>query len=320
MVKMGAIGRLKKSLVQFKKRLLINYGSFDLAGDDVVLISGSGRSGTSWLANICNFQNDFRYLFEPLNPVFLNQKKVKWCLSAGDEFCALALPLQGEVSNSWVNSRNNKLIARRRLIKEIRSNFMLSWVIKNAPKTKVLVMLRNPLAVAASRKKLDQRKDGSDWQWLPCLEQLLEEPLLKEVIDEHQFELLNKQLGQGIVMETIADWCINNLLALRLIKEGELKLVYYEDLLENGSDEVIEIFKFINVEVKQNSDIERALLQRSETSRNLIENRQLLDQWKTVLREDEISQATDLLMAFGISDLYKQDWAPAINSTQCGRT
>ena len=68
MVKMGTINRLKQ-------KLIVKYGCFDWAGDDVVLISGSGRSGTSWLANICNYKNDFRYIFEPLNPKKIRTKK-----------------------------------------------------------------------------------------------------------------------------------------------------------------------------------------------------------------------------------------------------
>jgi len=53
----------------------------DWAKNDVVFVSGSGRSGTSWLANLCNYRNDFRYLFEPLNPAVLPPNTVnQWCL------------------------------------------------------------------------------------------------------------------------------------------------------------------------------------------------------------------------------------------------
>jgi len=291
MVKMGTINRLKQ-------KLIVKYGCFDWAGDDVVLISGSGRSGTSWLANICNYKNDFRYIFEPLNPKKLRTKKNKWALSVDDSSSQMQSMLNGQVSNSWVNSRNRKLFAKRRLIKEIRTNLMLDWIINKSPNTKIIVIIRNPLAVAASRKSLDQRNDGSDWQWLPSLKQLLNEPILKSILKVDEYEFLSDQVGKGIVMETVADWCINNLIAFELIDRTQVKFVYYEELLSNSSEKVKEILDFIEVSI--DSDINNAISQHSETARPTTSistaKYNPLVQWQSILTEEEVDRATQLLV------------------------
>ena len=34
--------------------------------ENTVLVAGSGRSGTTWLAQILNFRKEFRMIFEPM--------------------------------------------------------------------------------------------------------------------------------------------------------------------------------------------------------------------------------------------------------------
>lgn len=306
MVKMGAVNKLISMLGQFRPIQLAKSVCFDRAGSDVVLVCGSGRSGTSWLANICNYQNDFRYLFEPLNPVFFEPtESVQWCLSTEQDFPVLRSALEGKVSNKWVNSRNRRVFAKRRLVKEIRSNFMLSWVNENYPKTKIVLITRNPLAVAASRKSLSLRQDNSKWVWEPELSVLLNEPALKESLNQTQFDALSSQVGKGIVLETIADWCINNLIVYDHLERNTYFHVYYEHLVSNGQAVCKQLMRYIGVEY--HACIEQALTRTSETSRSPV-----VLTWRDVLTKQEIREATELLAIFGVERLYTADWQPVI--------
>jgi len=264
------------------------------------------------VANICNFQNDFRYIFEPLNPSEIEHAmdEFSWYLTDDDQAPFLHSILEGRISNQWVNSRNKRLFARRRLIKEIRSNTMLKWIQKHCPSIKVVVIIRNPLAVAASRKRLEQRNDNSNWVWVPTLKELLAEPRLKSSISAEQFELLSKQIGKGVVMETIADWCINNLLAFDLSKQKKWHLVYYEELLTNGDEVVIDLMKFLQISIKRN--IQTALIKRSETTRSSPSESSA---WSDVLSSGEIEQANKLLNTLGVDKLYTKDWNPVLSSS-----
>jgi len=310
---MGAFTKLKTLIFTLKIRELAKRYCYDRAKKDVVLVSGSGRSGTSWVANICNFQNDFRYIFEPLNPekIELGIDDFNWCLNEQSDAPLLSSILDGHISNSWANSRNKRLIAKRRLIKEIRSNTMLKWVSKHYPKVKVVVVLRNPLAVAASRKRLEKENPRSNWVWLPSVETLLKEPQLKESISHEQFELLAQQVGKGVVMETMADWCINNLLAFNLSEQPDWYVVYYEELLADGDAVASGLMEFLGISIKK--DIQAALSQSSETTR--LRNSVSVE-WFDVLSADEIDQATMFLQAFGVDKLYSKSWAPLLKSGQ----
>lgn len=298
---MGSFNRLRSILAYFKLRL----GCCDCAGDDIVFVAGSGRSGTSWLANICNFQNSFRYIFEPLNPSQLtNEKRISWCLSSRDDAPFLRKVLAGNISNSWANSRNRRFFARRRLIKEIRSNFMLTWISAKYPSLKVVLLLRNPLEVAASRKRLEQQGGKAKWLWLPSLAELLQEPHLKSSLNQEQYERLSQQVGKGVVLETIADWCINNLLAFDLDEYPDWFVVYYEQLQVDGMQTATELMRFLEIEI--NDNLNAALYQRSETARGSGNT----SDWRVVLTEKEIQQSLALLSFFDIGKLYTQDWKP----------
>lgn len=293
---------------------------FDYAGSDLVFIAGSGRSGTSWLANICNYKNSFRYLFEPLNPrAMVMGDEFRWCLMPNEKSLLLDKVITGKVSNSWVNSRNQRMFARRRLIKEIRSNLMLTWLHTHYPLTKLVLILRNPLDVAASKKKLASLNDGSRWLWEPCLATLLAESQLQKQLTAYEYEVLSEQIGQGVVMESIADWCINNLVAMRAIETSTIHVIYYERLLSNPSRELPNLMTYIGV------DMDDSLLtkvhQPSETTRKpsgLNQGDDLSSQlmtWDKSLTPEEQKRATKLLSIFGIERFYSDRWEPVIGSS-----
>src|SRR5262245_3197724 len=52
------------------RRLVCREILFDSTGEirDAALVSGTRRSGTTWLADVINFDNHYRYMFEPFHP------------------------------------------------------------------------------------------------------------------------------------------------------------------------------------------------------------------------------------------------------------
>lgn len=310
--------------MRFDHRLASHF-YLDLAGRDTTLLSGSGRSGTSWVANICNYRNDFRYLFEPLNPDAIEDRTVigSWCVSPEKpENEYLDKVLNGGVKGLWVDSGNRRFIAHRRLIKEIRSNFMLSWINKWHSHIKTVMITRNPLAVAASRISLNKNQDGSHWIWKPSLSELLKEPYLRRLLTEEEFKLLFAKVGSGIVLETIADWCINNLVVMRTFANSGIHFVYYEDLLNKPEDTVASLLKFIGVPFE--ARVLKTLKQPSETTRTDAVSSSYIEwadeeRWRSILSEEEKKSAIELLELFGISQLYTNRWQPSHNQFQFER-
>ena len=290
----------------------VNGRCLDLSKKNVVWVSGSGRSGTSWLANLINYRNDFRYIFEPLNPRFLPYRDIDidWMPSPDDSDPLLTNIITGKVSTHWANSRNRKWIAKARLIKAIRSNMMVPWINKNFPEAKVVLLIRNPLAVAASRKKLSIHSPGN-WEWRPSPEVLLAQPSINNLLTLEEQHLLSAQLERGVVFETIVDWIITNILAFRLIDFETNHLVFYESLARKKHQVIDELFNF--VQVPKAPEMEVYFDKKSDTTRNsgdgLISSSPL-EAWKQVLTEQEISESRALLANFSIDRFYTESFEP----------
>lgn len=320
---MGAINRLRaiKATATLAVDSIASRIFFDFAGDDVVIVLGSGRSGTSWLANICNYRNSFRYLFEPLNPVHISADEMvsSWCPKHSEAVPFLDRVINGRVRGKWVDSRNNRLFARRRLVKEIRANLMLPWISANYPSARVVLLLRNPMAVAASRKMLSGSK-SSNWIWEPSLETLLREPRVRAQLSSEELSALSEQIGAGAAMEAIADWCINNIVTSRESSFNNVHVVYYEDLVAKNDNVVKSLLQFIGVEFHQSVD--KALTKTSETSRreaSPVETNKasVLHDWEEKLSSEELVKAVDLLELFGVSRFYTKDWQPVTVGPKC---
>jgi len=294
-------------------KLKFKFG-IDLAGDNVVWIAGSGRSGTSWLANSINHKNDFRYIFEPLNPNFLeqNQSDIDWFPHVQQKHGLLESIVLGKISNAWVNSRNRNFFARKRLVKSIRSNLMIPWINRNFPNVKVVIINRNPLAVAASRKALANRGKGN-WIWEPSLEVLLVQNSLKQLLSLDELNKLNDQVGGGIVRETVAEWIISNLLSLKQCDPDHSYRLHYESLVRQDIQVVSGLCNYLGTE--DSSGLVKSLSVRSETDRNFSQETGCtspLERWRTELDENEISWAMEFLESFNLNLIYDSDLEPVI--------
>ncbi|HEU4848388.1 MAG TPA: hypothetical protein VFT03_09325 [Rubrobacteraceae bacterium] len=162
-----------------------------------VFLAGSGRSGTTWVSGLINHRNAYRFVFEPFR-----QDKVGICenfgrkqyLRSGDrreEYLGPARTiLTGGLRSLWTDRFNEKLVARRRLIKDIRANLLLGWMRANFPGMPIVLLLRHPCAVVASQLALG---------WRDVLSETMEqEELVEDFLTrpEHELQRLFSFLGE----------------------------------------------------------------------------------------------------------------------------
>src|SRR5205823_2027901 len=101
--------------------------------DSLVFVAGSGRSGTTWLAQLVNADNSFRVIFEPFNPRLGVPDAAALPAYVPPEADGKALRqafepiLLGKRGNRWTGQYNLRILSRRRLIKDIHSNLRLGW-------------------------------------------------------------------------------------------------------------------------------------------------------------------------------------------------
>jgi hypothetical protein len=206
-----------------------------------VFLAGTARSGTTWVSEILNYRNEYRYIFEPFNP-----SRVPLVAPVGirrylrpDDAADDVLPiaervLSGRLRSSWTERFNGRLVADKRLIKDIRANLMLKWLHDRFPSMPIILLMRHPCAVVHS-----YRKQG----WRGAVEPLLAQPRL---VEDFLSPCLEEIRAAPTAFERAAYiWCVETLVPLNQFEPGEVHLVFYEHLVADPAREIERMFAFL---------------------------------------------------------------------------
>lgn len=229
--------------------------------DGMILVAGSGRSGTTWIGDVINYRNDFRVAFEPMDSRKDSRVNIlglrPYFGSRGPseaERKALELTLRGLPGNFWVNRYNRKFVARRRLVKEIRANLILPWIQTEFPEIKIVYVLRHPVAVAMSRIEA---------KWSSHLAQLLAIPGLSGHFSNSVWSLIKSIEGDGTEYEKhFAQWIIENWIPYGGLDRQKAVMVYYENLVGGDVMQWARLLEFCEVTLDEKK-VRDAMGQRS---------------------------------------------------------
>jgi len=274
-----------------------------------IFLAGSGRSGTTWLGNIINYRNEYRYIFEPFHPerlnIYRNFKNRQYHRPENRDkkyIKPMEAILTGKIRGTKIDQHNKKLICNKRLIKAIRANLLLKWSYVNFPGLKIIFLLRHPCAVANSQINLN---------WDVDLEQfLIQEKLMDDYLNPFRHEILK---AKSNFEKQIFRWCIENYVPLEQFKKGELCLIFYENLCEKPYDEIDKLFSFLNK--KYNKTIFTKMKNPSTMTRKnsaIISGGSLINDWRKKITPQQIKNALDILSLFGLDEIYTEDSIPNI--------
>jgi len=264
---------------------------------DSVFLAGSGRSGTTWLSEIINHRHMYRYVFEPFNPNKVRafgHFKSKQYLRPDDgreEFLEPArLALTGGLRNAWTDRFNTKFVARRRLIKDIRANLLLGWMRAHFPGMPIVLLLRHPCAVVASRIALGWKDNLS--------ETMAQEELIEDFLSpvETEIEAARSDFERHLFL-----WCIDNYVPLRQFGPGEMHLVFYENLLVDSKRELRRLFEFLGED--QDDRAYDRLARPSPLSRKN-DPAPSVDGWRDHISAHQLERAGEILGLFGLDRIY----------------
>jgi hypothetical protein len=211
-----------------------------------VLLCSSGRSGSTWLANVLNYRREYRLLFEPLRR---DRVPVASCVRYGQYLPpnveggavgrAVDSVLRGEVRALWADRYNRTRLVRRRLVKEIRATNLLPWIRGRYPELPLVYLFRHPHAVAASFTRLG---------WDDYLSEFLVQDELMAALAS-QAPLIEDVVATGDAFERHAlRWCLENALPLRLLRRGDVHVVFYEDAVADPERELRRLFAYLGKE------------------------------------------------------------------------
>ena len=294
----------------------VNFFPVDLGGPDVsIILAGMGRSGTTWAGSIINYDDSYRVLFEPFLPTKVKEAKGFEYIQYLDPGCnnvALANQaraiLTGKVRNNWVDRENRRLFYRRRMLKDIRCNLMLGWLRKVANAPPIVLMIRHPLQVVSSWKKLGWGKEligkRSDLDIILSQKSFLKDfPILVEVmknIDREDF-----------IQHIVFLWCIYHFIPSEHLKKNAAYALHYESLLSDADNELARLFLYLDKPFNI-AKLKEKIGKSSSTNfrkRNFAQDN-TLNGWKDEFSTRQIQRSNDIIAQFGLNDIYDNNGLP----------
>lgn len=280
-----------------------------------VYLAGDGRSGTTWLSDIINCDNRYRYMFEPFHPSFVPLVKhfrFFQYLRPDNEDESFLRPARkivtGAYRSSRVDSLNKRRIATRRLIKDIFSNLFLKWLRVRFPDMPLILVVRHPCAVAASKMKL------KEWIWSVEPNDFLDQPELMADYYEPFRKLIEETTDE--FGKQILHWCLTHYVPFKQFRRGEIHVVAYEHLCQHREHEIRRLFRFIGRDFDP-----RALEASSKPSATItqdsaiVRNSDLVSGWQDKINPAQRRRACEIMDAFGLK-IYSDKPMPMVDDLE----
>jgi hypothetical protein len=206
------------------------------------LVLGSGRSGTTWLAEATARQHRSRLLFEPFHPrlgslgddtrLFLDPEENP----PGFER-SIGRILSGQVRSPHVDQIRIARLPRGRIAKDVHASNLLPWLRANHPGVPVVYVVRHPIAASLSRLRADTFYGVGDYLATPAGREDAEGspvaawlPLYDECRDDPE-----------PLVRLVAEWCIENSYPLSHWDDEGVALVFYESAVLDPASELARI-------------------------------------------------------------------------------
>lgn|GEM_PF-5294327 len=270
--------------------------------DKTLFVTSQARSGSTFFTNLLNHNNDYRILFEPLSKVHVKRAKevdLPIYLSKDDtttEYKRFFTDIiKGNLSNNWIDRENKAGVYSKRLIKVVRANMLLPWIVSNFPNLKVILLLRNPISVIESWNRLNFGDGHKLRESILLYEEVaksIPDKLLKSYVEENDPFLLS-----------IYYWCIYNSFAVHQRESLSFICVKYEDVVGRNSLVFDKVYEFTGVNL--------CLLEEefySKTSSSSREQKgglqEILQKSKDKLGRQRLIQAQHIIEHFEMNHLY----------------
>jgi len=305
---MKALRQLKHQLRDIPTHHCWDFGDYR----NSTFLAGTGRSGTTWVEEFINYDNSYRIMFEPFHALKIDELKswnYRQYLRKDDRNPEFIEPahkiLSGKIRHEWIDAFNHKLVARKRLIKDIRSQLFLHWIKANFPEIPIILLVRHPCAVANSKLKLGWDVDLNNF--------LDQEDLMADFL--HPFEESIRRANEGDIFEKhIFLWCIENYVPLKQFQKDEILIVFYEDICTTPEPEIERLFKFLGKPYSTkifNALSKPSALSQSESA--IKSGLDLVTSWRRWIDDRQLMKARGICRLFGLDILYGEDSLPQIS-------
>jgi len=279
-----------------------------------LIVAGTGRSGTTWLADIISSQISCRIMFEPFHskvveafhefhyfhyerPSEQNDKLFEYSLKV----------FSGDIRHVWIDRYVERVFPRFRLIKEIRANLFLKWIHSRFPEIPILFVIRHPCAVVLSRMKLNWATD-TDIDPFLCQAKLIEDFLYDKMDIIGRAKTAEEK--HAIV------WCISNFVPLKQFNSDRLHVFFYENLCVQPQREAPRICDAIKCEYHES--VLKQFDKPSSTitySSAIFTGQDKVTRWKSELSPKQINNILSIVENFGLGYIYGDSPTPVVKAS-----
>ncbi len=277
-----------------------------------VFLAGVGRSGTTWLGDVLNYRNTFRTMFEPFFPAKVPELAAAgWRAhgylrpgATGPGVAAVERILAGRIRNDWIDQFNTRAVAHRRLIKDIRANFMLGWLRARYPAMPIVFLMRHPVPTVLSQLKMG---------WKPAYHHFRGQPeLMADFLEPFRGEMdaARDEFGARMTM-----WCLMNLAPLRQFSDGGMRVVFYEDLCRRHAEVLPGLLAYIGVRHTNwvLSKVWQPSVMTKQTSA-ILQGGDPVDSWRRQTTPEQMKAAMAILARFGLDRIYGEEALPRVEA------
>lgn len=275
-----------------------------------ILLSGPGRSGTTWIADVIASAAGVQQIFEPLlfnphvyeltgwaPPSIETYLRLYYLRPDGDYpgwYTLLNRILMGRYRTYLTDTERTSFFPKRYLVKEVRANLMLGYIYDHFQPSLIHIM-RHPCAVIASRMRLN---------WQVDLDELLNQ---EELVADY----LTDWVGaiESVKADPVAShaiwWAVESAVAARDLATRPHYPVFYEDLLLEPQVQLKALLEWLNLDI--HSVPQRLLERKSRTTwrdqdqRQAHELEQRLGSWRKHLSQEEQSLIIDWAYRLGVT-------------------
>lgn len=278
-------------------------------GRQVVWMIGDGRSGSSWIAGLLTATCAYRQLFEPFHPREVRKFSdypLNHFQRPGSCNEALRSKLQdvfeGRINNRRVNQDAGRFLHDGILAKDVFATLLAAWAMENFPRTKLVLTVRNPFAVALSKARKPR------WRWTAGPAELVAQDSLVDAHLGPHVDFLSYIEARGDpLLNHIAVWAILHSCFFRDFDARRLHIMIYRRTLKNPSGEMERLLEYLgkpDVVPEFGADLLERPARYSDGSSVAAVRGSGDRNWFDELTADQVKRGNEILAHFGLADLY----------------
>jgi hypothetical protein len=319
----GGLPSVKARL--FRKAKAFNGGLFFELNHDPTrsaLVLGSGRSGTTWLAEALARQSASRLIFEPFHPMWSpGRSQIRLFLDPNKSNQSMKLfadsVIAGRLHKRQIDHIVSARLPRSRIVKDIHTTNLLPWYSANYPRVPIVFIVRHPIATALSRQRFGSFFGLGAYLETPSGRREAEQSPVSvwlPVYDVHRS-------SPNRVVSLVAEWCIENVYPLTCARSGHVTVTFYESAVLTPVAEFTRLAEFCSgalgspkgggfraESVRKPS--EKDWFGTAAAAQKSRDWNQALTRWTSEVPEETIKRCLEVMSDFGMDAFYGAEPMP----------